>query len=116
MIKMLLPQIDLYFLGRLNGETGIPSDEKAIRQFIVRGNLAGIDSEEAKYVIDLACEVIKLVYLTQVMKVMSSHVLYVNASKKYLKAYAQVNQEIRAKLLPATVRARQYRSRLANKL
>ena len=44
--------LDQFFLGKMTGESKIPREEKETLQFIIRANLAGVDLETAKKIIN----------------------------------------------------------------
>jgi len=87
--------MDEYFLGRLTGETKIPREEKQCLQFLVRGNLAGIESGKAEKLIRLGLVVVKYGYLYEVLGATGAQAYYAQALAEYSSLYDEVNEEIR---------------------
>lgn len=100
--RLANPQIqnylDNFFLGRIAGEQQLPREEKQILQFIVRGNLAGIEVKKASKLIRLGVHVVKYGYLYEVLGATGTYPFYQAALRRYNKLYDSVNKTIRETL------------------
>ena len=90
--------LGMYFLRKLSGEQKMPPEEKIIQQFILRGNLAGIELDEAKKLITLACQVWKYGYLYEILSIPNADIQHSLWAKRFQVAYAVVNRKIQEKL------------------
>ena len=88
--------LDHLFLGRIAGETKIPREEKELLQFIARGNLAGIDVEEAEKLIRTGMRVVKFGYLYQNLTITEAFRHFSTAQQEYIPLYNKINAEIEA--------------------
>ena len=87
--------LDQFFLGKMTGESKIPREEKETLQFIVRANLAGVDLETAKKIINLAINCVKYGYLYQVLGADGAYPFYDETLQVFNPLYDKINTYIR---------------------
>lgn len=98
--EKLLKYIEMYFLDSLSGNQMLPAEEKAILQFVVRGNLAGIGQKDAEELISLTVDVIKWGYFYEHFGMPEAFEQYKKALSKFLPVYAAMNKRIYEILYP----------------
>ena len=87
--------LDQFFLGKMTGESKIPREEKETLQFIIRANLAGVDLETAKKIINLAINCVKYGYLYQVLGADGAYPFYDETLQVFNPLYDKINTYIR---------------------
>jgi hypothetical protein len=90
--------LDEYRLGRLQGETKIPREEKQIIQFLTRGNRAGIPVEDAEQLIRLGTEVLKYGFMFQQLHIADAELHFREKLAEYDQLYNWINSRIRTTL------------------